>query len=76
MKCQVCGINGVSFYFISNSDCTEDASNTAKSEIDEVMQKRRELHAQMRMAAENEEYEKAAQLRDELKTLESNNLEN
>jgi excinuclease UvrABC helicase subunit UvrB len=42
-------------------------------EIDEEMKKRREVNAlkeEMRIAAENDDFEKAAQLRDELKKLE------
>lgn len=38
--------------------------------VDDEMRERRELYMQMRMAAENEEFEKAAQLRDRIKELE------
>jgi len=40
-------------------------------EVDEEMSKRRELNAQMRNAVENEEFEKAAVLRDKIKELEA-----
>ena len=40
-------------------------------EVDEIMSKRRELNAQMRLAVENEEFEKAAVLRDKIKELEA-----
>jgi len=40
-------------------------------EVDEEMSKRRELNAQMRIAVENEEFEKAAVLRDKIKELET-----
>jgi len=40
-------------------------------EVDEEMSLRRELNAQMRTAVENEEFEKAAVLRDKIKELEA-----
>ncbi|MCL2201205.1 MAG: UvrB/UvrC motif-containing protein [Oscillospiraceae bacterium] len=40
-------------------------------QVDEVMMKRRELHKQMREAAQSEDFERAAKLRDEIKELES-----
>jgi len=43
-------------------------------EVDEEMKKRRELNAQMRIAVENEEFEKAAVLRDKIKELEAGRI--
>ena len=40
-------------------------------EVDEEMKVRRELNAQLRAAIANEEYEKAAEIRDKIKALES-----
>ena len=42
-------------------------------EVDEEMKTRRELNAQMRAAIANEEFEKAAELRDKIKELEKTN---
>ena len=53
--------------------CGSDRQETKAAEVDDEMQKRRELNTireQMRLAAENEDFEKAAQLRDKLKELE------
>jgi len=44
-------------------------------EIDEEMKHRRELHAQMRAAVDNEEFERAAELRDMIKELERTGLQ-
>lgn len=44
-------------------------------EIDENMSKRRELKMQMQLAVENEEFERAAELRDMLKDLEAGKAE-
>jgi len=52
------------------ADCAPDTNH---SEVDELMRKRRELYVQMHEAAEREEFERAAQLRDEIKALESEN---
>jgi protein-arginine kinase activator protein McsA len=49
----------------------EKAKTLLNVEIDEDMSKRRELNAQMRIAVENEEFEKAAELRDKIKELEA-----
>ena len=53
-----------------NHSAHTQPESTERSEIDEAMMKRRELYMQMRKAAENEDFEKAAQLRDEIKELE------
>jgi len=47
---------------------TPDVKNI---EVDEKLLQKRELNKQMRIAAENEEFEKAAEIRDKLKKLES-----
>jgi len=44
-------------------------------EVDEKMSKRRELKMQMHLAVENEEFERAAEIRDMLKNLETADLE-
>jgi len=44
-------------------------------EVDEEMKTRRELNAQMRAAVANEEFEKAAELRDIIKELENNSTQ-
>lgn len=52
----------------------QEASTEIKTEIDEVMKKRREfnvLRERMRQAAETEDFETAAALRDSIKQLES-----
>ena len=54
------------------SCCSENgAVSKSNTEIDKEMSKRRELNALMRIAVENEEFEKAAILRDQIKELES-----
>jgi hypothetical protein len=53
--------------------CAAPAKDAPPAEIDEDMQKRREINAireQMRIAAENEDFEKAAQLRDKIREME------
>jgi len=45
------------------------AKKEAKVEVDEKMSKLRELNMQMRTAVEKEEFERAAELRDEIKAL-------
>ena len=52
--------------------CGKTTVENASIEVDEEMSKRRELNAQMRIAVENEEFEKAAELRDKIKELEAN----
>ena len=56
-----CGKTGVNYTGVDNTGI----------EVDEEMSKRRELNAQMRIAIENEEFEKAAELRDKIKELEA-----
>jgi protein arginine kinase activator len=61
----------------STCDCgletkTEEKTTEAQTaNVDDDMRKRRELYAQMRAAADNEEFEKAAGIRDEIRKLES-----
>jgi len=52
--------------------CGKKIAENTNTEIDELMSKRRELNALMRVAVENEEFEKAAELRDKIKELEVN----
>jgi hypothetical protein len=54
-----------------NRNCGKSAAREGSTEVDEVMSKRRELNMQMRAAVENEEFEKAAELRDQIKELEA-----
>ena len=51
--------------------CGGSAMREANIEVDEEMKMRRELNAQMRVAVANEEFEKAAELRDKIRALES-----
>lgn len=55
-------------------DCTEHAKPAEKETVDPVLNRRREINAlrhQMKEAARTEDFEKAAQLRDRLHKLES-----
>ena len=52
----------------------EETENKEEPKLDPAMQKRRELNMlreQMKKAAENEEYEKAAEIRDKIRKMES-----
>jgi len=51
--------------------CSGSGVREAHVEIDEEMKMRRELNAQLRAAIDSEEYEKAAELRDKIRALES-----
>jgi len=51
--------------------CGQKAAKETGVEVDEEMSERRELNMQMRAAIENEEFEKAAELRDKIKALET-----
>ena len=51
--------------------CSERAASDTGSEVDGDMKERRELYMQMRAAAESEDFEKAAELRDKIKEMES-----
>ena len=51
--------------------CGESLQDNQTAATDELLTKRRELNAQMHIAVENEEFEKAAELRDKLKELEN-----
>jgi len=50
-------------------------TSEAAVEVDEDMKKRRELYREMQLAAENEEFERAAQIRDEIKAMEPPGVE-
>jgi len=52
-------------------DCGKTGQCQTNVEIDEEMSKRRELNMQMQVAVENEEFEKAAELRDKIRELEA-----
>ena len=49
--------------------CQSPPASTGDVKTDEAMTKRRELNMQMRKAVENEDFEKAAELRDKIKEL-------
>ena len=54
--------------------CETKVQESSNVEVDGEMQKRREINVireQMRIAADNEDYEKAAQLRDQVRQLEA-----
>ena len=51
--------------------CSGSSARETNITIDEEMKMRRELNAQMRAAVANEEFERAAELRDKIKALES-----
>jgi len=51
--------------------CGQARKSDINVEVDEEMKTRRELNAQMRAAVANEEFEKAAELRDKIKELEN-----
>ena len=55
--------------------CGKNATGNPEAGIDEEMSARRELNARMRLAIENEEFEKAAEIRDKLKALEAERRE-
>jgi len=54
--------------------CGQGLAEDANNGIDEEMSKRRELNAQMRIAIDNEEFEKAAELRDQIRVLEAGRI--
>jgi len=54
-----------------NCGCETGTVRRPNTEVDEEMKQRRELNAQMRAAVEKEEFEKAAELRDKIKALET-----
>ena len=54
--------------------CEQDSQENPAAEVDEEMQKRREIGAireQMRLAADKEDFEKAAELRDQIRRMEA-----
>jgi len=61
---------------VCNCGCGNHAQKAQTEEVDDEMKKRRELYAAMRSAAENEDFEKAAQLRDQIKEMEKPENEN
>ena len=50
-------------------ECGSPTVGSPDAKVDDTMAKRRELNMQMRKAAENEDFEKAAELRDQIKEL-------
>ena len=52
---------------LHSPSCGCGCGNQNDLDVDEAMVKRRELNKQLHAAVENEDYEKAAQLRDEIK---------
>ena len=50
--------------------CPTSTAYTKADGVDDEMRKRRELYMEMNIAAENENFEKAAELRDKLKNME------
>jgi len=71
MRSQIGNIGSEAQKNVCNSGCGNRASDAADDEVDEKMRRRRELNMQMRAAINNEEFEKAAKLRDRLKEVES-----
>ena len=64
---------GVGAQMVPDSySCGRASSETSAGaiEVDEEMKKRRELYMLMRSAADNEDFEKAAEIRDQIKELE------
>jgi excinuclease UvrABC helicase subunit UvrB len=58
---------------VCDETCAAPVAAAPPAEVDAEMQKRREINAireQMRIAAENEDFEKAAELRDKIKKME------
>ena len=64
------GISGHTQTNVCDSGCTTGAVADRNVSVDDEMRKRRELYQQMRLAANNEDFEKAAQIRDKIKELE------
>ena len=60
----------VDFHIPSSIDEKAVTSEETEQLVDDEMKLRRDMYRQMRFAAENEDYERAAQLRDVLKELE------
>ena len=55
--------------------CGKNMNEDPNYKVDEEMKLRRELNAQMRAAVEKEEFEKAAELRDKIKEIESGRMQ-
>jgi len=71
VKYQKYGVGPVFYYVIDDAGHTQLEQRVRDMEIDEDISKRRQLYKEMRAAAECEDYEKAALLRDQIKELES-----
>jgi len=72
MRYQKYGIGPVNFYYIiDDAEHVGSKQSAPESEIDEDMMRRRQLYKEMRAAADCEDYEKAAMLRDQIRELES-----
>ena len=56
--------------YCGDSVCGSNTADTYAAAIDDNMKKRRELNVQMSAAIEQEDFEKAAELRDKIKELE------
>ena len=65
------GVGGHTQTNVCDNGYAACTSATQTVTVDDEMRKRRELYQQMRLAAENEDFEKAAQLRDIIKELEA-----
>ena len=55
----------------SGRECGKQTERGQDGEVDKEMQERRELRMQMHRAARNEDFERAAELRDKLKAMET-----
>ena len=55
--------------------CGSSTAPGQNIEVDEEMKARRELNAQMRLAVDNEDFEKAAQIRDKIKEIEAGGIQ-
>ena len=66
---------GLAMQGVSDSDCCYSCDEPCEGEdgagVDHEMKKRRELYMQMRAAADSEDFEKAALIRDQIKGLEA-----
>ena len=64
------GIAGITQTSTCGNGCQTNVEGAQTASVDGEMKKRRELYMQMRIAAENEDFERAAELRDKIKELE------
>ena len=65
MKCQRCGQSELFFLFYTDDNSMNEEENTS----DDEMMLRRELNKELRTAIVNEDYEKAAELRDKIRAI-------